>query len=267
MGKNWIDVRTTTLKKLVTQNRMGLITDMDGTISPIVANPEDAVVTPRNYELLQQLRKKLTLVSVVSGRTVRSVTSRLSLPGIVYIGNHGLERCVDGQVRHSFNIDRFRPMLKASAEELQQIPLDNIQVEDKGATVTLHYRQTEDTQQTRDQLLPVVQKIAARHNLEYFEGRMIFELCPPVEANKGSAFEELVHEFSLDSAIYVGDDTTDINALKMAQQLRLERTCFAIGVGVISENSPAGLIKEADLLASGVPDVENLFTWILENRS
>lgn len=266
MGKNWFEARTTTLKKLVTQNRMGLITDMDGTISPIVANPEDAVVTPRNYELLQQLREKLTLVSVVSGRSVRSVTSRLSLPGIVYIGNHGLERCVDGQVRHSFNIDRFRPMLKASAEELQQIPLDNIQVEDKGATVTLHYRQTEDTQQIHDQLLPVVQKIAAKHNLEYFEGRMIFELCPPVEANKGSAFEELVHEFSLDSAIYVGDDTTDINALKMAQQLRLESTCFAIGVGVISENSPADLVKEADLLASGVPDVENLFTWILENR-
>lgn len=267
MGKNWIKARTTTLKKLVTPNRMGLITDMDGTISHIVANPEDAVVTPRNYELLQQLREKLTLVSVVSGRSVRSVTTRLDLPGIVYIGNHGLERCVNGQVRHSFNIDRFRPMLKASAEKLKQIPLYGIQVEDKGATVTLHYRQTEDTQQTRYQLLPIVQKIAAQHNLEYFEGRMIFELCPPVEANKGSAFEELVNEFSLDSAIYIGDDTTDLTALKMAQQLRLERTCYAIGVGVMSENSPAGLAKEADLLASGVPDVENLLAWILENRN
>ena len=81
MGKNWIDARTTTLKKLVTPNRMGLITDMDGTISHIVANPEDAVVTSRNFELLQLLRKKLTLVSVVSGRSVRSVTTRLDLPG------------------------------------------------------------------------------------------------------------------------------------------------------------------------------------------
>jgi trehalose 6-phosphate phosphatase len=90
-------------------------------------------------------------------------------------------------------------------------------------------------------------------------------LRPPVKVDKGTAFEGLVHEFSLDSAIYIGDDTTDISALKVARGLRQREECFALGVGVISDSSPESLPSEADLLVHGVPDVENLFAWILEN--
>ena len=94
---------------------------------------------------------------------------------------------------------------------------------------------------------------------------MIFELRPPVKADKGIAFEKLVQEFMLDSVIYIGDDTTDIAALTMARQLREQKACFAVGVGVMSNDNPDELPIEADLLVSGVPDVENLFAWILEN--
>jgi trehalose 6-phosphate phosphatase len=265
MGIYWKDARPTILNQLVIMDRIGLVTDMDGTISHIVEDPEDAVVTPRNCELLQQLHKKLTLLSVVSGRSLRSVAERMQLPGVVYIGNHGLERCVDGQVKYRFNKERYRPRLESSVEELQKIQLDGVRVEDKGVTATIHYRQSDDPQTAYEFLLPLIQKIATQHGLEFFEGRMIFELRPPVKADKGSAFEELVHEFSLDGALYIGDDTTDIAALKMAQQLRQEQKCFAIGVGVMSNDNPDELLMEADLIAFGVPDVENLFAWILKN--
>ena len=239
---------------------------MDGTISYITEKPEDAVVTPRNYELLQELNEKLTLVAIVSGRDVRSVTSRMALPGVTYIGNHGLERCVNGQVKHNSDIEKYLPALAISVEALKQISLDGIQVEDKGVTVTLHYRQTENPEEVRDQLYPLVKEIAFREGLEFFEGRMIFELRPPVKADKGIAFEKLTQEFSLDSVIYIGDDTTDIAALKMAQKLRQENRCYALGVGVMSNDYPSEMPEAADLLTSGVPDVENLFAWILENQ-
>jgi trehalose 6-phosphate phosphatase len=265
MGIYWKEAQETLLKQLVTKQRVGLVTDMDGTISYITEKPEDAVVTPRNYELLQKLNEKLTLVAIVSGRDVRSVTTRMALPGVTYIGNHGLERCVNGQVKHNFDIEKYLPALAISVEELKQISLDGIQVEDKGVTVTLHYRQTENTEEVRDQLYPIVKEIASREELDFFEGRMIFELRPPVKADKGIAFEKLVQEFMLDSVIYIGDDTTDIAALTMARQLREQKACFAVGVGVMSNDNPDELPIEADLLVSGVPDVENLFAWILEN--
>ena len=264
-GKHWKDAVSTSLRKLVSAPRMGLVTDMDGTISPIVDDPGNAVVTPRNCALLRSLRAKLPLVSIVSGRSVRSVTARMQLPGVVYIGNHGLERCVDGEVRYNLDVEAYRPQLEACVSELRNIPLEDVQVEDKDVTVTLHYRQTQDPQAARDLLLPLVEEIAARHEVPFFEGRMIFEFRPPVNVDKGSAFEGLVHEYTLDSAIYVGDDTTDIAALRAARRLRQERECYALGIGVMSDNSPEGLAVEADLLVYGVPDVENLFAWILEN--
>jgi len=265
MGMHWREATSTTLKKLVSGERVGLVTDMDGTISHIVEKPEDAVVTPKNYELLRRLQEKLPLVSIVSGRSVRSVTARMALKGVVYIGNHGLERCVDGQVKHNFDVFAYRPALEAAVEELQKIQHEGVQVEDKGVTVTLHYRQTDDPQFAQGTLLPMVQEIADERELEFFEGRMIFELRPPVKANKGSAFRELVSEFSIESAIYIGDDTTDIAALKMAQQLRKSEMCYAIGVGVISDDSPAEIAAESDLLAMGVTDVENFLAWLIQN--
>jgi trehalose 6-phosphate phosphatase len=148
---------------------------------------------------------------------------------------------------------------------LEKIALAGTQVEDKGVTVTFHYRQTEDPDAARDRFHPRIKAIASETGLEFFEGRMIFELRPPVKADKGIAFAKLVDEFKLDSVIYIGDDTTDIAALKMAQKLRQENRCFAIGVGVMSNDHPSQMPEAADLLTSGVPDVENLFAWILKN--
>jgi trehalose 6-phosphate phosphatase len=189
----------------------------------------------------------------------------MQMPGVVYIGNHGLERCVDRQVRYNIDVEKYRPMFEACLKDLREIRLPGVQVEDKGVTVTLHYRQTQDPQKARDALLPRVQEIAAGRNLDFFEGRMIFELRPPIKVNKGTAFESLMHEFSLEGAIYVGDDTTDISALKIARRMRQSEKCYALGVGVISDSSPESLPSEADLLVFGVPEVEDLLAWLLEN--
>lgn len=95
---HWREAATGTLKELlVSSDLIGLITDMDGTISPIVDRPEDAWVTARNRALLEQLNGLLSLVAVISGRSVEDLQLRVGLPGLVYVGSHGLERWVNGR--------------------------------------------------------------------------------------------------------------------------------------------------------------------------
>ena len=265
MSIHWQEAKETSLKKLIQQKRIGLVTDMDGTISHIVLKPEDAVVTPRSLALLASLREKLALVAVVSGRPARNVRERVGLSGVEYVGNHGLERWVNGEVRHNAALTAYLPRLEASVAKLRQISMDGTQVEDKGVTVTIHYRQTENPAEVRERLRPLVQQIASEEGLDFFEGRMIYELRPPVKADKGIAFAELVQEFALDGVIYLGDDTTDLAALAMARHLHDEEICYALGVGVISDDHPATLPESADLLAAGVDDVEQLLRWLLDH--
>ncbi len=265
MSIHWRDEKEKSLKQYLEKNRLGLVTDMDGTISHIVRKPEDARVTPRSLELLAALREKLPLLAVVSGRQAASVRERVGLDGIEYIGNHGLERWVDGATQHNAALQAWLPRLEASVAKLRQIALGGCQVEDKGVTVTLHYRQTQNPTAIQKELRPLVQKIASDAGLDFFEGRMIFELRPPVPADKGVALAELVQEHALDAVIYLGDDTTDLAALAMARRLREAGTCYALGVGVLSDDHPAALPQTADLLADGVEDVEEFLLWLNEN--
>ena len=76
---------------LLRSGRAGLLTDVDGTISPIVANPQDAFVLPRSCLALTALRDVLTLVAVVSGRRVLDTRRMVGIDGLTYVGNHGFE--------------------------------------------------------------------------------------------------------------------------------------------------------------------------------
>lgn len=70
---------------------LGLITDIDGTISPIAPSPLEARVSPACRRHLAALAKKLELVAVISGRPAVEARDMVGVEGIVYVGNHGLE--------------------------------------------------------------------------------------------------------------------------------------------------------------------------------
>ncbi|HQE17905.1 MAG TPA: trehalose-phosphatase, partial [Aggregatilineales bacterium] len=84
----WQDA-TDILRSLVQTPQFGLITDVDGTISPIVPDPDEARVTAQNRRLLEELGKLLPLVAVISGRAAADVQARVGLPHVLYVGNHG----------------------------------------------------------------------------------------------------------------------------------------------------------------------------------
>lgn len=262
MSQHWQDAKNTLLKTFIASTRIGIITDMDGTLAPIVPVPSDAAPTDRNRALLEKLHTQVALVAVVSGRAAADVRERVNLPHLVYSGNHGLERWENGEVVVAPAVEPYLDALQRAKTAIEARQPSGMWVEDKSATLSVHYRNTDDPQQTAQDYLPVMHSIAREHDLRVFQGRMIFELRPPLEMHKGTVFQQLIDEHNLESAIFLGDDTTDADALKMAQTLRESGRVYALGVGVQSADTPSVVIESADLLVEGVPGVEALLSWL-----
>lgn len=254
------------LLEAVDKLRLGLVSDVDGTLSPIVDVPDEARVTPRNLELLAALQADLPLTAVISGRSAGDVYERIKLPGLVYIGNHGMERWYDGKVAISPAAAAYRENLIAAATDIQQILVTRMRFEDKGATLSVHYRQTDNPEQVASKLAPLMQNIAEKHGLHLTQGRMVFEFRPPVEIDKGTAFEELVKIYQLEAAFYLGDDTTDVAIFKAARRLRASGQCLAYGLGVESRGTPEAVLTEADFLVQEVAGVESFLSWLSNAR-
>lgn len=262
----WKQATDTLLAPLLTAPRLGLVTDVDGTISPIVSRPEAAQVTPRSRELLTSLSARLALVGVISGRAAADVQKRVGVANMIYVGNHGMERWVEGHVEVTPEAQTYRPGLEAVVEGIRGYLPPGAQIEDKGATYSIHYRNVADPAQTQVEVTPRLQQLSDQHGIKLFQGRMIFELRPPLEIDKGTAFTALVHDYQLDAAIYLGDDTTDADALRACRRLRDAGACYAIGVGVLADETPPAVIESADVAAHGIDEVEGFLAWLDANR-
>lgn len=261
---HWKSATDTLLHTLLQHDRIGLVTDVDGTISHIVEKPDAATVTDRSREYLRRLSAQIALVAVVSGRAAGDVRRMVNLPDLHYVGNHGLEWWVGDAVQVSPQAVPYRDALQEAARDIELHSVPGMIIEDKGATLSVHYRQTASPAAMEGTLTPVLTQIAGAHNLKLFRGRMIFELRPPIDMNKGTAFNELVRRHDLDAALYIGDDTTDVDALRAARALRESGDCYALAVGVEAVETPGPVRENADLLAAGVDDVENFLGWLAE---
>lgn len=249
---------------LAQAERAGVITDVDGTISPIVDQPGAAKVTQRAKDLLAQLTQKLTLLAVVSGRAAADVQQRVGVAGLVYVGNHGLERWTENGIVTPEEVAAYRGAMEQVRDVLTAQQLDGMLIEDKIATLSIHYRNTADPQAAAEAFRPIVQAASKERGLKVFEGRMIFEVRPPLAMNKGTAFKALVEDYRLDAAVYLGDDVTDVDALNMARSLREDGACQSFAVGVESgADTPAGVRDSADVLVDGVSGVEDWLSGLL----
>lgn len=253
------------IRKIVQNPGFGLVTDVDGTISPIVDQPDQARVDPGIKTSLKELTDILPLVGVISGRSAQDVSERVGIEGIVYIGNHGLERLVDHQVIPDQGVLKYRAALERAAEELDALIYPGMMVEDKVATLSIHYRMAQDHEVVEQNLYPLILSIANSHGLDLFSGRKVYELRPPLKMDKGSAFRSLVTDYHLAAAIYLGDDTTDASALKEAASLRRQHKCLAYGIGVGADKMPAEVRRYSDWTASSVDDVAALFDFLLNS--
>ncbi len=269
MPQDWRDVKETVFKEWLAKPRRGLLTDVDGTLSPIVDRPEAAEITPRSKILLTTLQAYLPLVAVISGRAAADVQARVGIPGIVYAGNHGLERWQNGQAEASDAVKAFRPAMQTVLNGLSHFEQTHpgVMLEDKGVSLSVHYRQATPPEAAAVALRPVITQLTQDNGLRLFEGRMLFEVRPPLDVHKGTAFRALVTEYKLDAAVYIGDDTTDVDAFQAARDLREAGLCYAFGLGVTSDETPLPVLETADFLVEGISGVEAFLDWLLKALS
>ena len=101
--------------------RAGLMTDVDGTISRTALTPQEATVSPICHEHLSFLTGKLTLVAAISGRPSKQIEEMARIPGMVYVGNHGLERLVEGRYEASSEVRESSRVIRTALDRLKPV--------------------------------------------------------------------------------------------------------------------------------------------------
>ena len=197
--------------------------DIDGVLSPIVPHAGDARVPADTLHLLAGLRDRYLLAGVISGRGMADVDRMVPVPGLARGGNHGLEMAEPGADAHLVP-EAAEPVrvLRAFVEGLSpdQLAAHGAWMEDKGASVSLHYRQAPDPAATGAWLRATVLPAAMDAGLRTRDGKMILELIPNVDVDKGTALHALVQAAGARHVLYVGDDHTDADAWRRMRAMR-----------------------------------------------
>jgi len=234
---------------------VAISTDVDGTLAPIVSTPEEAEVPEELQELLRRLSGKYRVTAGVSGRSAEDTMRLVGLEEIVYYGNHGFEILREGQVEILPEAEPYKEKIqeleRRSREELEP---SGAFVEEKGITASIHYRNASPEVGQRCQ--EFVEREGERLGLRVTAGRGVVEARPPIEADKGTAVGRLVEEYQPEKALFIGDDTTDLDAFRKLEELREQGVLSQIlRIGVKSEEGPPEIISEADLVVDGVEGV------------
>ncbi|MBA2512147.1 MAG: trehalose-phosphatase [Rubrobacter sp.] len=242
---------------------VAILTDIDGTLAPIVPTPDMSEVSAELRELLRKLNDKYLLVAGISGRKTEDAFDLIGIEELVYFGNHGFEILRDGEVEVVPEalpyFERVQELEHRAKEELA--PMGAF-VEEKGITASIHYRNVPP--EVGERSVEFVKAEGERLGLRVTVGRGVVEARPPVRADKGTAVRTLVEEYRPRRAMFLGDDTTDLDAFRELQALHEEGLLEEIlRIGVESDEGPPEIVAEADLVVDGVGGVTNLLRALL----
>lgn len=200
--------------------RLFVALDFDGTLSPIVDRPEEARMVEAARPSVSRLAARPdTVVAVVSGRGLADVRARVGLPDLIYAGNHGFE--IEGRSLHREHPEAAaaRPALESVADVLRSSLSGEagVELEDKGWTLTVHYRRAPDPD-AEARVRRAVAAAVTDPGLMVTEGKKVLEVRPAVEWDKGRAvlwlLEVLEEGGAMPPALYIGDDRTDEDAFR-----------------------------------------------------
>lgn len=254
-SKHWRPHRERLLR-LLAGPRPGFVTDLDGTIAGLLADGSNVFVSPAIRDALGRLARRLGLVAVVTGRRAGDACALVGVPGIEIVGNHGLERWRDGAAQIAPAALAQTPAIAALLAELQELAACyGCALQDKQVSAVVNHRASDPRHV--EELCARVLELCRRSGLRPLRSRGSIEILPALGIDKGSALRGLVDEFELTGVVYLGDDTSDVDALREIGALR-RRGIDAIGLAVLNDESAAAVAEQADLVVEGVPGVEQL---------
>jgi trehalose-phosphatase len=243
--------------------------DYDGTLAPIASRPELAFCPPEIKGHLERLRDRAGVhLAIVSGRALEDLREKVGVPGIIYVGNHGLEiknlaglpctRTVQGRhkkILSSLWTKELKKITRNLQHSLKEIP--GILFEEKGLTLSVHYRNVDPRFFNR---IPKALEEELRHwegRWRMTSGKMVLDIRPNVDFHKGDAAREILKTVPSSGLlpIYLGDDQTDEDAFRVLK-----------GQGISVFIGPAGHPSEADFFLRNPDEVQEFLSRCEELR-
>lgn len=247
--------------------------DFDGTLAPIVPDPEQARAHAGAVPALARLAPHVAAVAVVTGRPAGVAVRYGGFAGVagldhlVVLGHYGAERwdAHTGEVR----APGAHPGVSAVRAELPGF-LDSIGawrgtwIEDKGGrAVAVHTRRTEDPDAAFDALRAPLAELAERHDLMVEPGRYVLELRPP-GMDKGVALAAYLREVDAACVLYAGDDLGDLAAFAAVRSLRAEGLPGLLVAAAGAAETPEKILAESDLTVPGPEGVVALLNSLAD---
>lgn len=234
----------------------GLFLDFDGTLAPIVDDPAAARMPPELEPVLADLVDRLGLLAVVSGRPASFLAEQAAVPGARLLGLYGLQEWTDGDVRVRPEAARWQDAVDAARRRIADAlaDRDGVTVEDKGLSVAVHWRNAADRQRAERDVGALLDAVAADTGLASEPGKLVAELRPPVDWDKGAAVRALADELDLRTVAYVGDDRGDLAAFEAVRELD--------GVAVAVDHGPETPAELADAADVTLPGSDAVADWL-----
>lgn len=258
--------------------RPAVFLDYDGTLTPIVDRPEEAVISDSMRDAVRRLAKRAT-VCVVSGRDRLVIAQWMGIDGLVIAGSHGFDigdprdgfgDPRDGAVGHDV-VTGLEDLLSTVTDRLriEVEPVQGAVVEPKRFSVAVHYRLV--APQERRYVKAVVDTLLADYpdQLKVTPGKMVYEIQPKVDWNKGKAVQYLRHALHVDGEefvpLYLGDDITDedaFRALKEPSHGQLPGNGIGVVVADLGDPEQAGRTTAADFVLESTGEVQRFLNTL-----
>jgi len=254
------DLHFATLAEKMAGKLVALFMDYDGTLTPIVNNPDDAFLSEGMREAVRELAT-LFPAAIISGRGRAKVEEFVQLEELYYAGSHGMDIAAPktqesrlGPSGEEFSFQpaaRYEALIREVRERLTEVTshIEGSSIEDNKYCVSVHFRNCRPD--SYDEIVKVVDDIVSGEaDLHVTRGRKVLEVRPKVDWDKGSALLHLVDMLGIAAGeafvLYIGDDRTDEDAFAVLKERSL-------GAGILVSTK----IKETNSIFS-VQDPEEV---------
>ncbi len=243
-------------QSILAQRPLGMVFDIDGTLSPIAPTPDEAKLYPGVVSILEELREHAHL-AILSGREIENAARMIQLEGLTYVGTHGLEWSeglpqLQGITFASDIAEYIEPtkaILHLTETQLAQEP--GILVEYKRIGGAVHYRLAPNPDEARQKILALLEVPAAAGHISLLDDKFTIDVRVPSTQNKGQALKQLVRDWDVQAILFAGDSKTDLDALHALDKLQQEGKT-TLGIVVHHSDTAPELLEQADIIVQGV---------------
>ncbi len=219
--------------------KITILLDYDGTLSPIVSDPDAAELPDKNRNIIMQL-SGLIPIAIISGRDLRDLKSKIEIDTVIYAGSHGFDISGPDDLKmvHQSEKEITSALDEAEKNLNQELKgIKGVKVERKKFAIAVHYRNAKE-KDVPDIKNAVLQEVNKQEKLKKGSGKKIMELKPDIDWNKGYAIDWLTKKLAWDDEkflrVFIGDDITDEDAFET-----LSENGIGIMVGTHGEKTSA----------------------------